>query len=123
MSDKMKKQFAVWMDTHHATIAGRDEDHGSFVILGHVNSEDPNRNTDESAANHREITMTQKFFKAIASKILNPDEIHLTGTGQIQEEFMKYLAETPQFKNAVLSDSTSNKMGDAQFIEIVAEQF
>ena len=50
----------------------------------------------------------------------NIDEIHITGTGQVQEQFMKFLADTAQYKNAISSESTSNKMSDenlALFIE------
>jgi hypothetical protein len=46
----------------------------------------------------------------------NVDEIHLTGTGQIQEQFMKFLAETPQYKNVVSTESTANKMSDENLI-------
>jgi stalled ribosome rescue protein Dom34 len=44
------------------------------------------------------MTLTHKFFKEIEGKMPNIDEIHVTGTGQIQEQFVKFLAETPQFK-------------------------
>jgi len=53
----------------------------------------------------------------------NVDEIHITGTGQIQEQFMKYLAETAQYKNVVSSESTSNKMDDAHLVEYISEYF
>ena len=36
MSQKNKKQFGVWMDSHHAIIVGRENvDSGEFVVLGH----------------------------------------------------------------------------------------
>ena len=53
----------------------------------------------------------------------NVDEIHITGTGQIQEQFMKFLAETAQYKNAISSDSTSNKMSDENFILFIEKHF
>jgi stalled ribosome rescue protein Dom34 len=53
----------------------------------------------------------------------NVDEIHITGTGQMQEQFMKFLAETPQYKNVVSSESTSNKMSDENLIEFIAKYF
>ena len=56
--------------------------------------------------------LTQKFFKEIAALMQNVDEIHITGTGDSQEQFMKFLAGTPQYKNAVADESTSNKMSD-----------
>jgi hypothetical protein len=53
----------------------------------------------------------------------NVDEIHVTGTGQIQEEFIRFLAETPQYKNAVSSESTSNKMDDNQLIAFMVKHY
>ncbi len=121
---KDKKQFGVWMDSHHATITGRDGiDKGPFVILGHVTNPGAGSNSNENTMNNEEITLTHKFFKEITHKMPNVDEIHVTGTGKIQEEFIHYLAHTPQYKNAVASDSTSNKMSDEQLIAFMAKHF
>ena len=124
MSGKYKKQFGVWMDSHHATVTGRENvDEGDFIILGHVENPGASKNSNEKAANNLEIALTHKFFKEIAEKMPNIDEVHITGTGQIQEQFMKFLADTPQYKNAVSTDSTSNKMSDEQLIEFIAKHF
>ena len=124
MSVKTKKQFGVWMDTHHATIVGRENiDDGAFIILGHVKNSGADSNSNENAANHQEIALTQKFFKEIASKMPNIDEVHITGTGQIQEEFMNFLADTPQYKNAVSNESTSNKMSDEQLLAFITKHY
>jgi len=124
MSGKNKKQFGVWMDTQHATITGRENiDNGDFVVLGHVKNPGADANSNESAANHQEIALTHKFFKEVAEKMPNVDEIHITGTGQIQEQFIKFLAETPQYKNAVSSESTSNKMSDEALISYIDKHF
>lgn len=124
MSGKNKKQFGVWMDSHHAAIAARENtEEGNFVILGHVNNSGPDKNSNENAANNQEIALTHKFFKEIAAHMPNIDDIHITGTGQVQEQFIKFLAETPQYKNALSSESTSNKMGDEQLIAFMTEYF
>ena len=124
MSEKNKKQFGIWMDSHHATIAGRANiDNGEFIILDHVKNSGAENNSNENASNNQEISLTQKFFKEIVSKIPNMDEIHVTGTGQIQEQFIKFLADTPQYKNAVSGESTSNKMDDDQFLAFVTKHF
>lgn len=124
MSEKNKKQFGVWMDSTHATIIGRENvDEGDFVVLGHVNAEEAGRNSNENTANNHEIGITQKFFKEIAAKMPNVDQIHLTGTGQIQEQFMKYLDDSAQYKNAVKTESTSNKMSDENVIEFINKYF
>ena len=124
MSHNNKKVFGVWMDTHNATIVGKENsDDESFTVLGHVKNAGPDKNSNENSANKQEITLTHKFFKEIASKMPNIDEIHITGTGQIQEQFIKYLAETAQYKNAHSSESTSNKMSDENFVLFVAKHF
>lgn len=123
MSEKSKKQFGVWMDSHHATIVGRETDNGEFVILGHMKNAGPDSNSNENASNNQEITLTQKFFKEITSKMPNIDQVHVTGTGQIQEQFIKFLADTAQYKNAVSSESTSNKMSDEHLIKFIATHF
>ncbi|MFV5702562.1 hypothetical protein ACM55F_11880 [Flavobacterium sp. XS2P12] len=51
----------------------------------------------------------------------NVDELYVTGTAQ--EQFIKYLNETPQFKNVEAKESTSNKMSDEKLIEYVSAQF
>jgi len=124
MSVKNKKQFGVWMDSQKATIIGRESvDNGNFVILGHVDNPGTDKNSSENAQNNQEITLTQKFFKEIALKMPNIDEVHVTGTGQIQEQFVKFLSGTPQYKNALASDSTSNKMGEEQLIKYFSDHF
>ncbi|HEX8549441.1 MAG TPA: hypothetical protein VF691_20940 [Cytophagaceae bacterium] len=124
MSGKNKKLFGVWMDSHNATIVGT-EDHGNedFKILGHVSNAGPDNNSNENHANNQEIALTHKFFKEIAAKMPNIDEIHITGTGQIQQQFIKFLGETAQYKNAITSESTSNKMSDENITEYIVKHF
>ena len=124
MSEKGKKQFGIWMDAHHATIAGRQNiDTGDFIILNHVKNPGAAGNSNENASNHQEIALTHKFFKEIVVKIPNIDEVHITGTGQIQEQFIKFLADTAQYKNVVSSESTSNKMSDEQLLVFISKHF
>lgn len=124
MSGKNKKQFGVWMDSYHATIVGRENvDSGDFVILGHEKVEDEFLHTDEKAINNAEKDLIQKLFKKITAHMQNVDELHVTGTGTAQEQFINYLNETPQYKNVAAKESTSNKMSDQSLIEYVAAQF
>lgn len=124
MTVKNKKQFGVWMDTHHASIVGRTgADADTFVLLGHVKNEGPGSNSNENAANNLEQALMQKFFKQISSYMQNAEEVHVTGTGTVQEQFKKYMAETPQFKNTVVQESTSNKMSDERLMEFINQKF
>jgi stalled ribosome rescue protein Dom34 len=124
MSEKNKKQFGVWMDTHQATIVGRENvDSGKFVILGHEKVDDQFVHTNENAANNADRDLMRKLFKNITAHMQNVDELHLTGTGTAQEQFINYLKETPQYKNVEATESTSNKMSDESLIEYMAAEF
>ncbi len=124
MTTHNKKQFGVWMDQHHATVAGREgTESDAFVILGHVKNTEPVGNSNENAANNQEIAAMRKFFKEIAAIMPNVDELHVTGTGQAQERFIHYLAEAPQYKHTACTESTSNKMGDEQLVAFVGKHF
>jgi len=119
-----KKEFGVWMDSHHATVVGRENViEGDFIVLGQIENKGALPNSSEKSFNNDEIGHTQKFFKEIAALMQNVDVIHVTGTGDAQEQFIKFLAETPQYKNAKADESTSNKMSDEKFIEMIASHY
>jgi stalled ribosome rescue protein Dom34 len=124
MTDKNKKQFGIWMDSQHATIVGRDKtETGEFVVLAHEKNEGLQGNSNEHASNNNEKTSRQNFFKSIGTHMQNVDELHITGTGQVQEQFIRYLAETPQFKNVEAKHSTITKMSDEKLVEFIGNQF
>ena len=111
------------MDTHHATIVGCKPAATEFTVLGHAKNAGPQANSNENAANNQERTLVQKYFKEIGRHLENADEVHITGTGTIQEQFKRYLSETPQFKQTVTSESTSIPMSDEKVVELVSRHF
>ena len=124
MSQKNKKQFGIWMDSHHATVVGKqDPEAQNFSVLGHVENAGAEANTSEKNEHNDEKTLQHKFFKEILTHMQNAEEVHLTGTGTSQEQLMHYMAATPQFKNTVTTESTSNKMSDENFAEFIAAKF
>jgi stalled ribosome rescue protein Dom34 len=124
MSEKNKKQYGVWMDSRHAMVAGKgSSDNDSFVIMGHIENPGPDPNTNEHKFNNNEIALKNKFYKEIASLMPNIDEIHVTGTGQVQEEFIHFLKDTPQYKNVIATECTTNKMGHEDFITFLEDKF
>ena len=124
MTQKIKKQFGVWMDTHHATVVGRataeKEDFTVLAVAGNAGAE---HNTSEKNEHNDERTLQHKFFKEILSHMQNAEEVHLTGTGTSQEQLMRYMADTPQFKNTVTQESTSNKMSDENLAAYIGTKF
>ena len=124
MSVKHRKQFGIWMDNHHATVIGRaDATSEEFSVLGHASNPGADGNSNENAAHNREKTLQAKFFKEITGHMVNADEVHVTGTGTAQEQFIHYLAETPQFKNTAAKECTSNKMSDERLVEFISGKF
>jgi len=124
MSGKNKKQFGIWMDSHQATIIGRENiNSGDFVVIANEINPVSGGNSNENAANNSERTMQDKFFKGITTHMQNAEELHVTGTGQVQEQFINYLATTPQFKNTVANQSTSNKMSEEKLVEFISAKF
>ena len=119
-----QKKFGVWMDTHHATVVGSDNSEaGTLAVVAHVKGEEGSSisGSEKNDNNHKQM-LQAKFFKEIATHIVNATHLHATGTGQVQEQFIHYLAETPQFKNTKTEESTANKMSDERLLEYFAEK-
>jgi len=124
MALQNKKQFGVWMDSRNATVVGRTNvDNGDFVIMGHVENNGADSNSNEKTAHNAQKGLQHKFFKEITALMQNAEEVHITGTGTEQEQFMHYMAETPQFKNTKAEESTSNKISDEKLLEFIATKF
>lgn len=124
MSQKNKKQFGIWMDNHHATVTGRaGADVESFSVIGHVENAGAQANSNEKNAQNDAKRLQVKFFKEITALMQNAEEVHITGTGTAQEQLMHFMKETPQFKNTVTTESTSNKMSDERLAEFIAQKF
>jgi stalled ribosome rescue protein Dom34 len=121
-----QKKFGVWMDKQVATVIVKDDTiekgDGDIMVLAHIVGEKISPTSSEKTANNHEKMAQAKFFKQIASQLQNATYVHITGTGQVQEQFMHYLAATPQFKNTQTDESTSNKMSDEKLIDMMAEK-
>lgn len=118
-----QKQFGLWMDTHNATIVGNEnEETGELVIIAHIKGEEVSPNSNEKNENNHKKTVQAKFFKEITTHLQNATHLHITGTGQVQEQLIRYLAETPQFKKTKTEESTSNRMSDEKLIEFFLEK-
>ena len=124
MTQKHKKQFGVWMDTHHATVVGRaTEAAEDFTVIAVADNAGAEHNTSEKNQHNDERTLQHKFFKEILSHMQNAEEVHLTGTGTSQEQLIRYMADTPQFKNTLVQESTSNKMSDENLAAYIGAKF
>jgi stalled ribosome rescue protein Dom34 len=119
-----KKKFGVWMDSHHATVVGCENDNSDTLrVLAQVTSESSTNNSSEKNTHNHEKSIQSKFFKEIATHLVNAVHIHVTGTGQAQEQFIHFLAETPQFKNVPTKECTSTKMSDEKLVAFMETKF
>jgi len=115
-----QKQFGVWMDNHQAIVVGIENSAAeNLSVLAHIKGENTSSNSSEKNSNNQEKTNQAKFFKEITAHMVNATHVHVTGTGQAQEKFIHYLATTPQFKNSITAESTSNKMSDEKLVEFM----
>lgn len=115
-----QKQFGVWMDTQVAVIVGKGLPEAETVsVLASVKGEKASSKPSEKAEHNQQKSLQTKFFKEIATHLQNATYIHVTGTGQVQEQFIHYLAATPQFKNTRTDESTANKMSDDKLLEFM----
>ena len=80
-------------------------------------------NSSEKNANNVEQTNIAKYFKDLEMLITNSQELYLTGTGTIQEQFKNHLAETAQFKNLKVTLDTDQKMSEEHFLEKVKTHY
>ena len=109
------------MDTHTAVIIGKEvTDTETVSVLASVKGEKTSPNSSEKTAHNQGKGLQAKFFKEITNHLQNATYIHVTGTGQVQEQFIHYLAETPQFKNTRTDESTANKMSDEKLVEFMS---
>lgn len=116
-----QKQFGVWMDTQVAVIVGKDMPEAEMLsVLASVKGEKGSSNSNEKTANNHEKSLQLKFFKEIASHLENATYIHVTGSGQVQEQFIHYLSDTPQFKNTRTDESTNNKMSEDKLLQFMS---
>lgn len=116
-----QKKFGVWMDTQSAVVVGKDVPEAETIsVLASIKGEKGSPNSSEKNANNEEKSLQLKFFKEIATHLQNATYIHVTGTGQAQEQFIHYLADTPQFKNTLTDESTTNKMSGEKLLEFMS---
>ena len=111
------------MDTQHATVVGYENtETETLTVLAHIDGEAVSPSPSNKNENNQKQMLQAKFFKEIATHLVNATYLHATGTGQVQEQFIRYLAETPQFKNTKTEESTANKMSDERLVEFFAEK-
>ena len=121
MNNQLK--FGVWMDSQQAVIVGSDASENSILVIkAKVNGEEISPSASEKNEHNQKKSIQAKYFKEITAHMQNAIHVHITGTGIAQEQFMHYLADTPQFKNTPTSECTSNRMSDEELLEFMQDK-
>lgn len=120
-----RKLAGIWMDSENAIVVKNHDIESAFkfFVCDPVKREVQHGNTNEKNANNVEQTNIAKFFKDLEHLITNTEELYLTGTGQIQEQFKNHLAETAQFKNLKVTLDTAQKMSNEEVLATVKKHF
>ena len=120
-----KKLAGIWMDSENATVVKNHDIESAykFFVCNRVKREVQHGNSSEKNANNVEQTNIAKYFKDLEMLITNSQELYLTGTGTIQEQFKNHLAETAQFKNLKVTLDTDQKMSEEHFLEKVKTHY
>lgn len=120
-----KKLAGIWMDSENAIVVKNHDIESAykFFVCDPVKREVQHGNSSEKNANNVEQTNTAKYFKDLEHLITNTEELYLTGTGTIQEQFKNHLAETAQFKNLKVTLGTDQKMSPEEVLETVKKHF
>jgi stalled ribosome rescue protein Dom34 len=123
MKQEHQKQYAgVWMDHHNALFITRDN--GDFALLEEkVVAGEYHGDKGEHASMNAEKTDNRKYFKTIASHLLNFDEIFIFGPGKSQEEFLNFLHDDQHFKNKKITLGSAEKMTNPQTVAKVKDFF
>jgi hypothetical protein len=120
-----KKLAGIWMDTENAIVVKNHDIESAFkfFLCDPVKRIVQGGNSNEKNANNAEQTNTAKFFKDLEHLITKTEELYLTGTGDIQEQFKHHLADTAQFKHLKVELGTDQKMSSEHFLEHVKQHF
>ena len=122
MKQEQPKQYAgVWMD-HHNAIFITDKD-GSFAIQDKVVAGQYHGDKGEHASMNAEKTNNLKYFKTIAQRLLNFDEVLIFGPGKSQEEFLNFLHEDQHFKHKKITLDSAGQVTDNQMVAKVRDFF
>ena len=109
------------MDHHQAIFITAAN--GSFAIHEKVVAGEYHGDKGEHAYMNAEKTDNRKYFKTIAQRLLNFDEVLIFGPGKSQEELLNFLHEDQHFKHKKITLDTAAQISDNQMIATVRDFF
>lgn len=123
MKQNTNQYTGVWLDNEQAILINHDAESGEFAIGDKIKADHSRGGGSEHAINHAQQSETQKFFKALATRLHPFDEILLFGPGKTQEQFHNHLNEDAQFKNKDITVESAEQATDPQMIAQVRNFF
>jgi stalled ribosome rescue protein Dom34 len=118
-----KNQSGVWMDNNHAFIISQNE--GSFEVTASIQCDDHEGATykNDRVEQSKDNQETKKYFKEIAGHISDAHSIFIVGPGKAQEQFKNFLEDYQNFNTKELALGSSDKISQAEMIELVKNHF
>ncbi len=123
MKQDQKQYAGVWMDHRNSIIIASDSEKGDFTIQDKVKSDEYKGDKGEHAKNNADVADARKYYKTVAGKLLDFDEILVFGPGKSQEEFQNFLAKDSHFKNKKITLGTADQLTDGQMVAKVRDFF
>jgi stalled ribosome rescue protein Dom34 len=116
-------QVGVWMDANHAFVISKNEN--NFSVNASINCGDHDGATfkNEHVEQSKENQEQKKYFEEIASHISNAHSIYIVGPGKAQEQFKNFLEDYQNFNAKEIALGASDKISQAEMIELVVEHF
>jgi hypothetical protein len=128
----------VWMDFSHAVFVDPYSTDPVFEVLSSLNSAHERKRGEETSktsfqagqisnnefsVHQKEIHDKKHYFKSIADRLKQYDEIFFFGPTDASRLLFMQLQEMPEFKNKKLSWERSDKMTDNQLLARVKKHF
>ena len=126
MKQNKQKQYAgVWLDNDKAMIIANisTNEVANYVIQDKLKARETHGGGSEHSINSSKQSDSLKYFKALASRLLNYDEILVFGPGKSQEQFQNHLQEDIQFNSRKITIDSSEHLTDPQMIAKVRDFF
>ena len=110
------------MKNQHLIVSPLQVPYNAIVTIRSAENTFPDNGymiTDQNGRTVRKGAIAKGMTEFCLSVVGMATGVYNLTVGQVQEQFIHYLAATPQFKNSKTAESTSNKMSDGKLIEYI----
>ena len=121
---KQKPQIAgLCVDHTTAILITINPSDKTLHISERINAASDFQSESEHTRNNAKHGDLQKFYKAVAEKLIRFDSIMIFGFGKAQEELSNHLKQDARFKNKTVTIEATDKLTDNQKVAFVRDNF